>query len=370
MKTVAVYPYPSENDSNAYVKMILDYAGRSDLNFVPFQNSIVSTLYMRKNNVQAVYFNWYESFEDKTLIITVRRFIKRFLSLYILKKQNVDILVTVHNKRPHDLRWRILSGFFSKFLYKNSTGLIILCEETKNVLIEQFGKNFYSKYLEKKIVKIPHPTYTGIYPMGNRNLKEEFRIESDEMVIMYLGSIKKYKNVELIIQLARFFQTQKFRCRIIIAGGCSDKKYYEGLIQSVASLHNLTIIPRFIEDKEIDNFMRAADAVICPLNRESALNSGSCMLALTYGKQLICPVIGTISEFGFDLPYTYDYQKEEEHGKALQDAATMAYKDFMRDKELFRERENALMHYAEINYSPKLIGEKYYSFFKGGKTNE
>ena len=151
------------------------------------------------------------------------------------------------------------------------------------------------------------------------------------MVLLYLGAIKKYKNVELIIRLAKYFQRKGYNGKFILAGRCSDLDSLDQLRKESQGLTILLLVPHFIGDEEIDGFMKAADVFICPLNIESSLNSGSCMLGLTYGKQVICPKIGTIQELNYGMPYTYVYQTKEEHYTELEKAAEKAYSDFTRN---------------------------------------
>lgn len=363
MKTVAVYPFPSDNDSNTYVKMILENAEAENLKFIPFENSVSKTFKMDSKKVQEVYLNWYENFEAPELWVTFRRLLKRWFILHLLKRKHIDIVPTVHNRQTHDTKWGRLSKAFTKYLYGNAKNLLILCENTRDVLKETFGEGFYKKKLEKKCVKIPHPTYTSIYPISTKDIRKAYCISDKDMVLLYLGAIKKYKNVELIIRLAKYFQRKGYNGKFILAGGCSDSDYLEQLRKETQGLTNLILVPHFIGDEEIDGFMKAADVFICPLNIESSLNSGSCMLGLTYGKQVICPKIGTIQELNYGMPYTYVYQTKEEHYTELEKAAEKAYSDFTRNVVEYREKETELKCYMERRFSPTITGKKYYDFF-------
>ena len=117
MKTVAVYPFPSDNDSNTYVKMILENAEAENLKFIPFENSVSKTFKMDSKKVQEVYLNWYENFEAPELWVTFRRLLKRWFILHLLKRKHIDIVPTVHNRQTHDTKWGRLSKAFTKYLY-------------------------------------------------------------------------------------------------------------------------------------------------------------------------------------------------------------------------------------------------------------
>lgn len=151
MKTVAVYPFPSDNDSNTYVKMILENAEAENLKFIPFENSVSKTFKMDSKKVQEVYLNWYENFEAPELWVTFRRLLKRWFILHLLKRKHIDIVPTVHNRQTHDTKWGRLSKAFTKYLYGNAKNLLILCENTRDVLKETFGEGFYKKKLEKSV---------------------------------------------------------------------------------------------------------------------------------------------------------------------------------------------------------------------------
>jgi glycosyltransferase involved in cell wall biosynthesis len=83
----------------------------------------------------------------------------------------------------------------------------------------------------------------------------------------------------------------------------------------------IRIFPCFIPDKDVQLYMNAADAVVLPF--QDVLTSGSALLAMSFGKALILPRRGSLTEI-VDNQGGLFYDPKEKAGmyKALQQALT------------------------------------------------
>ena len=242
MIQIALYPFPKKEDSNVYLKMIKENTEDEKIKFVAFENSVWSTIWMDSNDVPIVFLNWYESLFDTSFVRSFVRFIKRSLIIHILKLKKVKIVTTVHNKIPHDVKWKKSALGFMKLLFEKANTIVILCDDTNKVIRSFFSEREFKGKIEAKIAKIPHPSYGGQYPEGSVDLRKMYGISQDEMVYLYMGAIKKYKNVELVLELANRFMNEKRTCKFVIAGGTSDSDYLESLKKSVSDNKNVTFI--------------------------------------------------------------------------------------------------------------------------------
>ena len=136
---------------------------------------------------------------------------------------------------------------------------------------------------------VPHGTYAGIYPdvVGWKEARRELGIEGDAPVILSLGLIRPYKNLDRLLDLAR----DAGGMTVLIAGPAHDRRYAEGLRARAAGLANVRLSIATVDDARLQYYFRAADLFVLPYRRVT--NSGSALLALSFG----LPVLGP------DLPY-------------------------------------------------------------------
>jgi len=103
----------------------------------------------------------------------------------------------------------------------------------------------------------------------------------------------KYKGTSDLI--ASFNRLSDPKALLVIAGTCQDAKLLHEL-ESAASLNpKIFLMLDFVPDTEVQVYMNACDWVVLPFRK--ILNSGSVMLALSFGKPVIVRQNGSISEF-------------------------------------------------------------------------
>lgn len=347
------YPYISQD--NLYLSIIIENIRNEKCEVTPFVVSL-KEWGLRKRQADVVHFNWFDNIDSSTFIKTILRLIKRILIIKILKFRGVKIVTTVHNRLPHNTRYKFLSFLFLKILYRNADVITVLTNSTRDVLREQLGDKFYNR-IENKIVFIPHPNYIGAYPQSTKQLIGGTR-EKNRMRFLFLGAVKPYKNIELILEVAKYFSQNKFNAEFVIAG--NGKKEYLNLLKShYSNMENVVFIDKFIANEEIDGLVKEADIFILPYDKKSSLNSGTCYLAFSYKKNVICPDISTIIDIGKEKCYAYSYETERNHLEQLLSMSIKAYEDFTKDKALFIKKGEDLFDLVAQNNSPKDIGKMY-----------
>ena len=115
----------------------------------------------------------------------------------------------------------------------------------------------------------------------------------------------------------------------------------------------------FVENDDIGCLMKAADILIQPYDIKSSLNSGSCYLAFSFERTVICPEIGSTMEFPPELTYTYDYASDVEHREALIEAAVRAFTDWQTDKVGFTKKGHELKRLVDDDNSRELTAKRY-----------
>lgn len=271
----------------------------------------------------------------------------------------------IHNRVPHDrpsddileasLRMR-------RLLCEKSDAIVGLCEQTREVLKEESNQNFAS-VLDKKFFVVPHPVYEcyGVQPYVNS--KSPFKVGGNRFTFLFLGQVRPYKNIELILEVARVFLGEKIEVEFVVAGGCPTD-YWRSLKTDVPA--NVAFLLGHVPDDEIVSLVSSADALILPYDVGSSLNSGSCMLAFSLKRTVVCPAIGTLQTVPKELVYSYSYTvgDQESHLRALTESARRAYNDMRRDPLAFADKGRRLYWHVSRSNSLQAVGNALQSIFE------
>ena len=301
MKEKKVMVYPSFNSTNQYISLISKAIKNAGYEVVSPVKKIEFLC------VDTFVLNWYENMPGSNVLPT---FLRKIAKLFLIKCGGKQIVWVVHNKKPHDDRSG-LSLLLMKILCLLSDKIIILSEETKTVL-EKLVRN--KRFYESKICKIPHPNYIGVY--GEE--KDSLINCNSTIKFLFLGMIRKYKNIELLIDVFKELP-REYPVHLTIAGSCMDECYKKELeLRADKYDDNITLCLKFIDDAEMVGLIQSNDILVLPYDINSSLNSGTIILGFSYHKTVISPMIGTLKEYsGSNFFYSYDYADDAEHKTKL-----------------------------------------------------
>lgn len=341
---VKIAIFPLKNESNQYLKILEKGLVQENFEVYDLQNCLKSV--SKFLSIKAVNLNWYENLGNNPLSM----FIKRLLLLYVLKLFRKKIIFTCHNKVPHDSPSTNLVEKFIKILCKKSDAIVGLCTETKNSLLNYLPET----ELNKKFYVIPHVSYEGAYELKDIDFKRQLSISEDKFIVLFVGAIRPYKNIELILEAARRVNEKV----IFVIAGKGNSNYTNTLKSNLNS--NVIFIDRFIGDEEMYGLITSSNILLMPYNVESSLNSGVAILAFTYDRTVICPKIGTLT----DLPdnslfWGYSYHTEEEHIDKIVENINSAFNLYVQSKSSFEEKGFKIGEYVRENYSCRKISKKY-----------
>ena len=291
--------YPDSSPANKYVDIIINGLKSNNISIYNL-NKVLKNIFLFFQ-IKIFHFNWYEG------VGSYKTFILKLLTISLLVVTKKKIIITLHNKKSHSESYAQQSFFLLRYLIKVSNKIIIHSHSSKQYLIETFKAN------ENKIIHIPHPDYIDAYgpietppSIGDKNLK-----------ILFFGAIKPYKNIELLISV--FNELKDYPIELLITGKPESDGYANFLADKIIN-DKISLKFQFIKDNDIPSIISNTDIVILPYNVESSLNSGSVILAFSYKKTVICPLIGTIADLqNFNNVYTYNYTDEKSHHKVLKE---------------------------------------------------
>jgi glycosyltransferase involved in cell wall biosynthesis len=173
-----------------------------------------------------------------------------------------------------------------KSIVSLSTAIIVHEEPLKEILIKEY------KCSASKIHVIHHGIEERNDLIKKNEAKEKLGL-SGKKVILFFGYITGYKNVELLIDSAKFLKVPEWV--MLIAGGAHPRlnydlgylKYLSDLRRKASAISNEKILFKgFVSEEEISLYFSAADLVVFPHNI-CISSSGPLSLTVSYGKPFL-----------------------------------------------------------------------------------
>lgn len=119
--------------------------------------------------------------------------------------------------------------------------------------------------------------------------------EDREVRILFFGSIKPYKGVDVLVRAGIELLRRTPGCRIDIVGRpFADLEPERALVAAAGLEHRLGFDLRYIPDEDLAGYLSAADIVVFPYREIDA--SGAFALAVAAGKPVVASAIGVFSE--------------------------------------------------------------------------
>lgn len=341
---------PCQSKSNEYVNIITQQLANQNVFSYPLNSTLKNFTLLKQ--IDAVHLNWFENISATSSFNRLFGFIKKIITLLILILFRKPIFWTLHNKQPHDQKNQAYSKLLMYALAHTSRVIFIHSKDSENLLEQYYGSN-----IKKKAHYIPHPHYIGAYP----TLDVVTSTESAPLNLLFIGAVKPYKNIELLIKAIKQLNHQNVH--LTIAGKPASEQYKQSLLRH--NIPNLNLQLSFIEDTAMIQLIEACDALVLPYNIQSSLNSGTVFLAFSYKKTVICPKIGTMNDYPNNANIlVYDYQNADEH---LSNLITFLEKGVQLKKEnpnIFKEMGQKMYEEVHLNNDPKKIATQLIEIYK------
>jgi glycosyltransferase involved in cell wall biosynthesis len=208
--------------------------------------------------------------------------------LRILKKNNHSKIVRIaDNIIPHEKRFG--DKPFTQYFLKPVDAFITMSEKVLTDL-RLFVK-------DKPAKMVLHPLYDNF---GEKVSKEAARnylkIGQAEKVILFFGFIRKYKGLDILLEAMKILKSSNNSPlgdggKLLIAGEFyEDRKVYDEQIEKLGIRDNVILHTNFIPDREVKNYLCAADVVVQPYR--NATQSGVTPLAYHFEKPMIVTNVG------------------------------------------------------------------------------
>ena len=249
-------------------------------------------------------------------------FTRRFRSLWLaldnlmqirkLKQEGCKVVWTIHNSLSHDAKVPISEYLFRWGLSRLSDDIIVMSRYSQQEVSSDYMRR-------ERIHIIPHGNFMDSCP--NTMSREEARailgIPDHRQVLLNFGLMRRYKGIDNLLHA--FSRIEDPDVSLVLAGKCSDPTLKELILQAAQADDRIIPHVEFIPDKNIQIYMNAWDWVVAPVKK--ILNSGSVLLALSFGRPVIAPRQGGLPEIIEDGKSGFLYDKpnqlKEQLSKAL-----------------------------------------------------
>ncbi len=335
---------PPANEENQYIQLLVSELRAKGYRIHPLATIFSSWKHFR--SLQLIHLNWFENIDDHSFFKALRSFLRKLTVLTIIRLWGKPLVWTLHNRVTHEKGTALFSGILTRLLVRWSGGIVIHSRQSEAVLA-RFGTSVLDR-----VAYVPHPHFIGAYGHA-----AEAPPQADSTLrLLFIGMVKPYKNLELLIDVVGAFGAQ---VQLTIAGKAADENYGQRLAAEAENVGNVTLLPYFIPDGELARLLGETDAVVLPYDLASSLNSGTVILAFSYKKTVICPEIGTISDLGSHMEETfcYRYVSEEQHRTALAQQIQRAWALKQDDRKALHQKGVRLYQHVVAANDPREVGD-------------
>ncbi|MBO0609177.1 glycosyltransferase family 4 protein [Myceligenerans salitolerans] len=250
-----------------------------------------------------------------------REHLARFrTALRTLRERGIRLLWTVHNEFAHDARFPELEKEIAQALTENATAIIQLHDHTAAAVEHAY------RLPADKLVTVRHSSYAGVYPdtWTREQARAELGVPADAFAVGFTGRIRPYKGVDILCAAVERAAARIPNIALLLAGYAnpSDAAAVEEVLPtSVPVVKRLSFVP----DEELGLWLRASDIMALPYQR--ILNSGSALLACSFGTPVIVPGPSTLATVYEGQQWVRTYASDGDQAGHLAEALVAAHTD-------------------------------------------
>lgn len=336
---VLAYPAFSVRESNPYTRLLYKDM-RAEVADFSYRRA-----FARRYDILHIHWpEWELNFYRNPVEVASRLRLKLF-AIDCLRARGTKIVWTAHNLKAHDSLHPSIEQRFWRSFIRRLDGFIALTNAGRESACEKFSElrglpNFV----------IPHGHYRDQYPCNSKNdARTELGISAEAKVLLFFGRIREYKNIPSLLET---FEKLQGDLVLYIAGRPDSDDLARGLMAAAAQDRRVRLHLDEVAEDQVQHFFRAANLIVLPYRE--ILNSGTAMLALSFGRPVLVPDLGAMGElrsaFGSQWVHTYRQLTASELRGALEWAITFprAGQPALENVDWPRLAKRTLEAYAEI----------------------
>lgn len=235
---------------------------------------------LTKENADLIIFDWWHPFFG---------FCHGVISFLISKKYKNKILFVTENVVSHEAN--AVDKFLTKIGLSSASKFLALSGIVEKE-VQQFSKG-------KKVYRSELPVYDCYKQVADeniKNLRKQFGLEDDSLVLLFFGYVRKYKGLDILIEAFPKIVANNPKAKLLIVGEFyDDPKQYLELIKKLKIEDSVTVVNQFVPNEEVAKYYQVSDVVILPYR--SATQSGILNVAYGFYKPVIVTDVGGLAEF-------------------------------------------------------------------------
>jgi glycosyltransferase involved in cell wall biosynthesis len=199
------------------------------------------------------------------------------------------VIWTAHNLRSHGHLYPSVERWFWAAFTSMLDGWISLSK-----FCREEGRRRFPALRSLPCVVVPHGHYRDAYPStaSRTDARRKLGIATEARVILFLGSVSRYKNVP---HLVKTFRRASIEDSVLVVAGQPASNGDRLRVRKVAQeSQNIRLHLTYVPMEELQVFFAATDLVVLPYSEIS--NSGSAILALSFSRPTLVPAQGSLPE--------------------------------------------------------------------------
>lgn len=292
MIKVLAFPGYSNKNSNPYNYLL--YSGMEENNVDIKEFSFKAALGL---DYDLIHVHWPEFYLNSNYFMKAIGYSFAFLFCLAYSRLFGRKLVwTVHNLKPHKIKHLFTNNVFWFLFVRMVDAVISLSFSNENIIMK---KNLVPSGVMKKVIY--HGLYDGFYEntVSKDAAKNKLNIPQDMDVCLFIGQVKSYKNVEMLVELFSKEYTLKDTL-LLIAGKFESVSYYNDIAKLASESTNIIIHNYFVPEGELQTYFNASD--VCLLPFKEIFNSGSALLSASFNKPVLVPESDNFTEYSNIIP--------------------------------------------------------------------
>lgn len=220
------------------------------------------------------------------------RYFFKLMCIWFYLLSGGKLIWSVHNKLPPDCNNEWLHFKVRKWLAQKADRLVVECKSAVENVSDYFNVN------AKKFRVWSHPGYPPqLMPRAAAieaiNHRYRVQIKMQDRIFLMFGHISPYKQIDNVCD---FFADEPIHKILLVVGPVKkgQMQYYKKILRTTRNRGNVILIPQFIKEECVPEFMNAADYLV--FNYRKVLASGGVPLAKSYNKTIILPQKGCLTE--------------------------------------------------------------------------
>jgi beta-1,4-mannosyltransferase len=275
--TVVAHPFETSGTGNPYTELLYDSLRARGVHVVRFD---------RRSLLKApsiVHVHWPEFMVSReSRRAYVRDAIKLLLLLRWARLRGTILVWTGHNLRPHERRFPTLDHFYMKMFCRQVDVLLTLTAASRTCLTQAYPA------LERAQHAVTlHGSYKGTYRQlqDKGQVRQRLGIPAERAVLLVLGQVRPYKNLEPMI--AEFRSNATDEVSLAIAGEPSGPELATRLRLAAAESLRIHLDLHRLSKTEVADWVAGCDALAALHDSDSVLNSGAAILALSFDRPVL-----------------------------------------------------------------------------------